>query len=94
EFLDTRSILAGTDNLTTITEFLFMDISSSRELQVLQGPIANKTSLENLLTAMFYTMVPHFLNPIIYSLRNRQINTALCKMYKSYFEKTHNNYLQ
>ncbi|KAI5930174.1 Olfactory receptor 14I1 [Manis javanica] len=58
EFLDTRSILAGMDNLTTITEFLLMDISSSQELQVLQGPIANKASIENLLTAVLYTMVP------------------------------------
>ncbi|KAM6148412.1 olfactory receptor 14I1-like [Erethizon dorsatum] len=40
------------------------------------GPIANKPSLKNLLTAMFYTMVPPFVNPIIYSLRNREINAA------------------
>ncbi|KFO18756.1 Olfactory receptor 14I1 [Fukomys damarensis] len=38
------------------------------------GPSAKKPSLRNLLTAMFYTMVPPFVNPIIYCLRNREIN--------------------
>ncbi|KFO35921.1 Olfactory receptor 14I1 [Fukomys damarensis] len=44
------------------------------------GPIAKKPSLQNLLTAMFYTMVPPFVNPIIYCLRNREINAALRRM--------------
>ncbi|XP_006878163.1 PREDICTED: olfactory receptor 14I1-like [Chrysochloris asiatica] len=50
------------------------------------GPIANKASLTNLLIGMFYTMLPPFLNPLIYSLRNREINSALGRMYKRYFE--------
>ncbi|KFO37866.1 Olfactory receptor 14I1 [Fukomys damarensis] len=33
------------------------------------GPIAKKPSLKNLLNAVFYTTVPPFMNPIIYSLR-------------------------
>ncbi|KFO35910.1 Olfactory receptor 14I1 [Fukomys damarensis] len=45
------------------------------------GPIAKKPSLRNLLTAMFYSMVPPFLNPIIYCLRNREINAALQKIF-------------
>ncbi|XP_003479629.1 olfactory receptor 14I1-like [Cavia porcellus] len=45
------------------------------------GPIAQKPSLKNLLTAMFYTMVPPFLNPIIYCLRNREINAALRRVF-------------
>ncbi|KAM4862065.1 olfactory receptor 14I1-like [Thomomys bottae] len=44
------------------------------------GPTANKASLNNLLPAMFYTMLPPFINPIIYSLRNREINSALRRM--------------
>ncbi|KFO18758.1 Olfactory receptor 14I1 [Fukomys damarensis] len=43
------------------------------------SPIANKSSLRNLLTAMFYSMVPPLVNPIIYCLRNREINAALQK---------------
>ncbi|EHB17714.1 Olfactory receptor 14I1 [Heterocephalus glaber] len=45
------------------------------------GPIAKKPSLKNLLTAMFYSMVPPFVNPIIYCLRNREINGALYRMF-------------
>ncbi|XP_003479551.1 olfactory receptor 14I1-like [Cavia porcellus] len=48
------------------------------------GPIAQKPSLKNLLTAMFYTMVPSFLNPIIYCLRNREINAALRRVFNIY----------
>ncbi|KFO35911.1 Olfactory receptor 14I1 [Fukomys damarensis] len=48
------------------------------------GPIAKKPSLKNLLTAMFYTMVPPFMNPIIYCLRNREINAALQRMLNRY----------
>ncbi|KFO27640.1 Olfactory receptor 14I1 [Fukomys damarensis] len=43
----------------------------------LLGPIAKTPSVKNLLTAMFYTVMPPFMNPIIYCLRNREINTAL-----------------
>ncbi|KFO35781.1 Olfactory receptor 14I1 [Fukomys damarensis] len=49
-------------------------------------PIANKGSLKNLLTAMFYTMVPPFINPIIYSLRNTEINFAIGDMFKRCFQ--------
>ncbi|KFO35895.1 Olfactory receptor 14I1 [Fukomys damarensis] len=45
------------------------------------GPIAKKPSLKNLLTAMFYTMVPPFVNPIIYCLCNREISAALGRMF-------------
>ena len=41
------------------------------------GPIANEASLKYLLTAIFYIMVPPFMNPIIYSLWNKEINTAI-----------------
>ncbi|KAM9237292.1 olfactory receptor 14I1-like [Dugong dugon] len=50
------------------------------------GPIANKASLKNLLTAMLYTMLPPFINPLIYSLRNREINSALRRMHRRYSE--------
>ncbi|EHB16126.1 Olfactory receptor 14I1 [Heterocephalus glaber] len=48
------------------------------------GPIAKKASLKNLLTAMFYTTVPPFVNPIIYCLRNREMNAALRRMFSRY----------
>ncbi|XP_012368496.1 olfactory receptor 14I1-like [Octodon degus] len=45
------------------------------------GPTAEQPSLRNLLTAMFYTMAPPFVNPVIYCLRNRDINAALGRMF-------------
>ncbi|XP_073077518.1 olfactory receptor 14I1-like [Manis javanica] len=93
--LKIRSVETRNKALSTFTpQLVILLLFSFSGLIAVLGPIANKTSLENLLTALFYTMMPPFLNPIIYSLRNRQINTALYKMYKSYFEKTHNNSLQ
>ncbi|EHB11766.1 Olfactory receptor 14I1 [Heterocephalus glaber] len=57
------------------------------------NPIAKKPSLKNLLTAMFYTMVPPFVNPIIYCLRNREINAALQRMFKRFPELSVKNCL-
>ncbi|XP_012368694.1 olfactory receptor 14I1-like [Octodon degus] len=45
------------------------------------GPSAKEPSFKNLLTAMFYIIVPPFMNPIIYCLRNREINSALGRMF-------------
>ncbi|EHA98511.1 Olfactory receptor 14I1 [Heterocephalus glaber] len=38
----------------------------------------------DLLIAIFYTMVPSFMNPIIYCLCNREINAALQRMFNRY----------
>ncbi|XP_071064753.1 olfactory receptor 14I1-like [Dasypus novemcinctus] len=54
------------------------------------SPVENKASLSNLLMAIFYSMVPPLINPIIYSLQNREIKTALCRMFNRYFEHLHN----
>nr|XP_005008220.1 olfactory receptor 14I1-like [Cavia porcellus] len=45
------------------------------------SPIAQKSSFKNPMTAVFYTTVPPFLNPIIYCLHNREINAALGRMF-------------
>ncbi|KAI5936168.1 Olfactory receptor 14I1 [Manis javanica] len=85
-------MLADTDNLTIFTEFLLMDVSSSRELQILQGlfaslgPVSNSSSIQTLLTAMFYSMVSPLVNPIIFSLRNREIKSAVHRMLKKAFQ--------
>ncbi|XP_071068390.1 olfactory receptor 14I1-like [Dasypus novemcinctus] len=50
------------------------------------GPIADKASLSNLLIGMSYTMVPPVINPLIYSLRNREINIAVRRMFHRYSE--------
>ncbi|KFO18757.1 Olfactory receptor 14I1 [Fukomys damarensis] len=58
------------------------------------SPIPKKPSLKNLLTAMFYSMVPPFMNPIIYCLRNREINAALQRMFKRYSQITVKGFLE
>ncbi|KAM6148413.1 olfactory receptor 14I1-like [Erethizon dorsatum] len=73
-----KAISTCTPQLAVLLLFL---ISGS---VALLGPIAKKPSLKNLLTAVFYTMVPPFVNPIIYSLRNREINAALQRMFNRY----------
>ncbi|KFO37870.1 Olfactory receptor 14I1 [Fukomys damarensis] len=73
-----KAISTCTPQLAILLLFL---ISASESVF---GPIANKPSLKNLLAAVFYTMVPPFMNPIIYCLRNREINAALRRMFNRY----------
>ncbi|XP_075398992.1 olfactory receptor 14I1-like [Tenrec ecaudatus] len=40
----------------------------------------NVSSVQNLLTSVFYSTVPAFVNPIIFSLRNKEIKSALGRM--------------
>ncbi|XP_076965638.1 olfactory receptor 14C36-like [Callospermophilus lateralis] len=40
-------------------------------------PSATSDTLQDLLLSAFYTMVPPFLNPLIYSLRNKQVKEAV-----------------
>ena len=44
-------------------------------------PISHVSTMQNLLNAMFYSMVPPFANPVIFSLRNRDIKSALSRMF-------------
>ncbi|XP_012870926.1 PREDICTED: olfactory receptor 14C36-like [Dipodomys ordii] len=37
--------------------------------------------IQNMILSVFYTIVPPFLNPIIYSLRNKQIKKAILKIF-------------
>ena len=69
-----KALSTCTPQLVILLMFIF-----SGMIAVL-GPIAKEASLKNLLTAMSYTMVPPLINPMVYSLRNREINAALCRM--------------
>ncbi|XP_036878889.1 olfactory receptor 14I1-like [Manis javanica] len=85
--LKIHSVEARNKALSTCTpQLLILLLFVISGLIAVLGPIANKASLKNLLTAMFYTMLPPFINPIIYSLRNREINTALGRMFNRYLE--------
>ncbi|XP_074087793.1 olfactory receptor 14I1-like [Macrotis lagotis] len=43
------------------------------------------STVQNLLVGMSYTIIPPFINPIIYSLRNQRIKIALRRMIKQIF---------
>ncbi|XP_006876138.1 PREDICTED: olfactory receptor 14I1-like [Chrysochloris asiatica] len=85
--LQIHSVEARNKALSTCTPQLAILLSFiiSGLIAVL-GPVANTASFKNLLTTMFYTMLPPFINPLIYSLRNREINSALRRLYQKYFE--------
>ncbi|XP_073077567.1 olfactory receptor 14I1-like [Manis javanica] len=50
------------------------------------GPVSNSPSIQTLLRAMFYTMVSPLVNPIIFSLRNRENKSAVHRMLKKAFQ--------
>ncbi|XP_066485897.1 olfactory receptor 14A16-like [Tiliqua scincoides] len=52
-------------------------------------PNAWFSSSLDLLTAVFYTVLPPLMNPIIYSLRNKDIHTAVLKVLKTGISQTH-----
>ncbi|XP_001378686.3 olfactory receptor 14I1-like [Monodelphis domestica] len=49
------------------------------------GPLSDTSPIQNLLISMTYSILPPFMNPIIYSLRNTKIKTALLKIIKIMF---------
>ncbi|XP_025866671.1 olfactory receptor 14I1 [Vulpes vulpes] len=46
------------------------------------GPIAKTSSIQDLVIAVAYTVLPPFLNPIIYSLRNKEIKAAIWRIFE------------
>ncbi|XP_056681906.1 olfactory receptor 14C36-like [Monodelphis domestica] len=44
---------------------------------VYSQPSSDSMSFKNIIISVFYTIIPPFLNPIIYSLRNKQIQDAM-----------------
>ncbi|XP_006876134.1 PREDICTED: olfactory receptor 14I1-like [Chrysochloris asiatica] len=84
--LQIRSVRARHKALSTCTPqlaILLLFVISA--LIAALSPIANTSSLKNFLTAVSYTILPPLINPLIYSLRNREINSAFGRIYKRYF---------
>ncbi|XP_016280916.2 olfactory receptor 14C36-like [Monodelphis domestica] len=46
-------------------------------IYVYSQPPSDSESLKDIIPSVFYTIIPPFLNPIIYSLRNKQIKDAM-----------------
>ncbi|XP_054422224.1 olfactory receptor 14I1-like [Pteronotus mesoamericanus] len=76
-----KDLSTCTPQLVILLVFVFSGLIASL------GPIAKEATLKNLLVAMSYTRVPPLLNPVLYSLRNHEINTALGRMLSRRLEK-------
>ncbi|XP_028630604.1 olfactory receptor 14C36-like [Grammomys surdaster] len=51
----------------------------------LRPPVETFEVVHEMIISIFYTMIPPFLNPIIYSLRNKQIKKAVRKVTSQFF---------
>ena len=58
---------------------------SSAAYIYLKPPVVTLEVAKEMTLSVFYTIVPPFLNPIIYSLRNRQIKKAVSKLISRIF---------
>ncbi|XP_006877919.1 PREDICTED: olfactory receptor 14C36-like [Chrysochloris asiatica] len=62
---------------TCIPHILIVTIFLSSGAAVYLKPTSNSFSIQDMIMSVFYSVVPPFLNPIIYSLRNKQIKEAV-----------------
>ncbi|XP_061447937.1 olfactory receptor 14A16-like [Rhineura floridana] len=71
-----------TPHLTVFCLFLFTSAFSNMRPSSLSSPSTD------LLAAVLYTVLPPLMNPIIYSLRNKDIQVAVCKMAKFWISQS------
>uniref|UniRef100_A0A8D2CS77 Olfactory receptor n=1 Tax=Sciurus vulgaris TaxID=55149 RepID=A0A8D2CS77_SCIVU len=62
---------------TCIPHILVVSIFFISVTGVYLRPSATSDTLQSIILSSFYTMVPPFLNPLIYSLRNKQVKEAV-----------------
>ncbi|XP_073077576.1 olfactory receptor 14I1-like [Manis javanica] len=74
-----KALSTCSPQIATLTLFIVTGLFASL------GPVSNSSSIQTLLTAMFYSMVSPLVNPIIFSLRNREIKSAVHRMLKKAF---------
>ncbi|XP_037673473.1 olfactory receptor 14C36-like [Choloepus didactylus] len=62
---------------TCVPHILVVTVFLSSGAAVYVKPASNSPTVQDMITSVFYSIIPPFLNPIIYSLRNKQIKEAL-----------------
>ncbi|XP_058132852.1 olfactory receptor 14C36-like [Dasypus novemcinctus] len=65
---------------TCVPHILVVTIFLGSGVAEYMKPTSNSLTIHDMITSVFYSIVPPFLNPIIYSLRNKQIKEAVRKM--------------
>ncbi|XP_017526901.3 olfactory receptor 14C36-like [Manis javanica] len=64
---------------TCVPHILVVSVFLSSIASVYLKPSATSETIQGMILSVFYTIVPPFLNPIIYSLRNKQVKEAVRK---------------
>ncbi|XP_006878011.1 PREDICTED: olfactory receptor 14C36-like [Chrysochloris asiatica] len=62
---------------TCIPHIIVVTVFVTSVYSVYMKPTSNSPTVQDMIISVFYSIVPPFLNPIIYSLRNKQIKDAL-----------------
>ncbi|XP_037673454.1 olfactory receptor 14C36-like [Choloepus didactylus] len=62
---------------TCVPHILVVTVFVTSSSAVYVKPASNSPTVQDMITSVFYSIVPPFLNPIMYSLRNKQIKEAL-----------------
>ncbi|XP_058139274.1 olfactory receptor 14C36-like [Dasypus novemcinctus] len=62
---------------TCVPHILVVTVFLSSGAAVYLKPTSSSPTIQDMLSSVFYSIVPPFLNPIIYSLRNKQIKEAV-----------------
>ncbi|XP_004471238.3 olfactory receptor 14C36-like [Dasypus novemcinctus] len=65
---------------TCVPHILVVTLFVSSASAVYLKPTSNSPTVQDMITSVFYSIVPPFLNPIIYSLRNKKIKEAVRKI--------------
>ncbi|XP_006877731.1 PREDICTED: olfactory receptor 14C36-like, partial [Chrysochloris asiatica] len=68
---------------TCIPHILIVTVFLSSGSAVYLKPTSNSLSVQDMIMSVFYSIVPPFLNPIIYSLRNKQIKKAVSRILRT-----------
>ncbi|XP_004473077.3 olfactory receptor 14C36-like [Dasypus novemcinctus] len=62
---------------TCVPHILVVTLFVSSDSAVYLKPTSNSPTVQDMIASVFYSIVPPFFNPIIYSLRNKQIKEAV-----------------
>ncbi|XP_007954351.1 olfactory receptor 14C36-like [Orycteropus afer afer] len=62
---------------TCVPHILVVTVFLSSGAAVYMKPTSNSPTIQDMVSSVFYSVVPPFLNPIIYSFRNKQIKGAV-----------------
>ncbi|XP_006874555.1 PREDICTED: olfactory receptor 14C36-like [Chrysochloris asiatica] len=75
---------------TCIPHILIFMVFLSSGVVIYLKPTSNSLPVQDMIMSMFYSIVPPLLNPIIYSLRNKQIKEAIRRIIRTVtqFKKT------